>query len=220
MNKKYELIESDIEGLFRIKALRSFRDVQVGEIGGYIEKEENLSHCDNCWIYHDAKVFDNARVYENAKICENIEVYGHAEVFGNGKVYGHAKVFSDAKIYGKAEVSGNAKVYDNAFVFGNAKVYGDSEVCQNAEIYGNTKINKGIYTGVIDEEFKNILYIQCEKRLMTVYKDMNDVIKCNIGCQTRMTLHGLLKRIEEDGGLKEHRQECMKIMENAHLLLK
>ena len=48
---------------------------------------------------------------------------------------------------------------------------------------------------------------------------MNNVIKCNIGCQKRITLEGLLKRIEEDGDMNEHEEEYVRIMENAHLLL-
>lgn len=40
--------------LFRIKALISFGNVKVGDMGGYIEKEENLSQ------YGDAKVYGNA----------------------------------------------------------------------------------------------------------------------------------------------------------------
>ena len=34
-----------------------------------------------------------------------------------------------------------------------------------------------------------------------------------------MTLEGLLKRIEKDGGMTKDREEYVRIMENAHLLL-
>ena len=43
MEKKYELIPSDREGLYRVKALRDFNDVKKGDIGGYIQSERNLS---------------------------------------------------------------------------------------------------------------------------------------------------------------------------------
>ncbi len=44
MKKKYELIKSDSinwfgRTLYRIKAVRSFGNVEKGELGGYIEKE-------------------------------------------------------------------------------------------------------------------------------------------------------------------------------------
>ena len=65
MEKKYELIPSDKEGLYRIKALRDFNDVKKGDIGGYVESEKNLSQLGDCWIY------DNARVHNNAQVCDN-----------------------------------------------------------------------------------------------------------------------------------------------------
>lgn len=43
-----------------------------------------------------------------------------------------------------------------------------------------------------------------------------ELIESNI---KRITLEGLLKRIEEDGGMTKDREEYVRIMENAHLLL-
>lgn len=73
MNKKYKLLKDDYikyigRTLYRIKALKDFGDVKAGEIGGYIESENNLSHNGECWVYDDAKVFENAEVYGNAII--------------------------------------------------------------------------------------------------------------------------------------------------------
>ena len=62
MEKKYELITSDIAGLFRVKALRDFGDVQAGDVGGYVEYECNLSHDGNAWVYGNARVLGGARV--------------------------------------------------------------------------------------------------------------------------------------------------------------
>ena len=46
--------------LFRIKALISFGNVRAGDVGGYIEKEENLSQSGNAWVFGDAEVSGNA----------------------------------------------------------------------------------------------------------------------------------------------------------------
>ena len=35
--------------VYRIKALRDFGDVKTGQLGGWIEKESNLSHDGNCF---------------------------------------------------------------------------------------------------------------------------------------------------------------------------
>lgn len=70
---KYEMLQDDkikVSGhiLYRIKALKDFSDVRVGDLGGYIERKENLSQKGNCWVYNNACVFGNARVCGNAKI--------------------------------------------------------------------------------------------------------------------------------------------------------
>ena len=76
--KKYELTDSAIEfngfTLYRIKALKDFSNVKAGDLGGWIEKENNLSQMDNAWIGGDAKV------YGSAKVCCDANVYGNAEI--------------------------------------------------------------------------------------------------------------------------------------------
>ena len=67
MIKKFELdLSSKITmfgiELFRIKALISFDNVKKGELGGYVEKEENLSHSGNAWVSGNARVSGNAEV--------------------------------------------------------------------------------------------------------------------------------------------------------------
>lgn len=49
--------------LHRIKAVVEFGLVKVGDLGGWIEKEENLSHEENAWVYGDAEVCGNAKVF-------------------------------------------------------------------------------------------------------------------------------------------------------------
>ena len=88
--KKYELIPSNKNGLYRIKAIRDFGNIKTGDIGGYIESEENLSHNGDAWVCDDAKV------YGDAWVCGDAKVYDDAKVFGNAKVYGDAKVCGDA----------------------------------------------------------------------------------------------------------------------------
>ena len=67
--KKYELVDyNEITRLHRVKALKDFGSVKVGDIGGWIEKEENLSHFGNAWVYGNAQVYGDAQVYGNAKV--------------------------------------------------------------------------------------------------------------------------------------------------------
>ena len=144
MEKKYKLTEETLEigghVLNRIIALRDFGEVKKGDLGGFIEKESNLSHDWTCWIYNDAVVRGNAMVYGNAKVYGNAEVYGEATVCGNAEVYGNATVCGEAMVYGNAEVYGEAKVCGNAEVYGEAMVCGNAEVYGNAMVYGNAKV--------------------------------------------------------------------------------
>ena len=142
--KKYELTTDSITvmgvELFRIKSLISFADVQAGELGGYIEKEENLSQSGDCWIYDVACVFGNAIVGENARVHEKALVYGNAKIHGNANIWGYPKILGNARIYGNSKVYGYALVEGDASVYGNVKICEDSSVFGSSTIYGNAKI--------------------------------------------------------------------------------
>lgn len=63
--KKYiltnEILEHDGHLLHRIQAVVNFGYVNAGDLGGWIESEDNLSHHGDCWVA------DNAKVYEKGK---------------------------------------------------------------------------------------------------------------------------------------------------------
>ncbi len=161
MSKKYRLIESDSvvtargNTLYRIMALRNIDcySVRAGDLGGYIEREDNLSHDDNAWVFDKARVYGKAKVYENASVIgeacvfENAKIYGWAAVAGKAQVYGRTQVYDDASIYdqaivqGHADVFGSAWVHDKARVFGQAKVYGQAKIYDGAHVGGQAKVH-------------------------------------------------------------------------------
>lgn len=151
MEKKYEFTEETLEWnghiLHRIKALRDFGKVKAGRLGGWIEKEDNLSHEGNCWVDNDAKVCgnaivcDDAIVYDDAVVNGDAKVYGDAQVGNKAVVYGHAMVFDDAQVGSNARVCGGALVYENAKVFGDALVSGNALVYDDAKVYGDAVVN-------------------------------------------------------------------------------
>ena len=148
---KYELTTETLQFaghiLHRIKALKDFRSVKAGELGGWIESEENLSQADKAWVYNNAKVFDKARVYGDAAVSDDAKVCGYAIVYDNARVYGNAEVsdyvevfenaivFGHAKVYGFTRIFGNAIVLGNAILFGHAKVYGKATINGDAKVY-------------------------------------------------------------------------------------
>lgn len=127
LDKTDSITHNDIT-LYRIKALKPFGNVKMGDKGGYMENYGNLSHDGNCWVTEDAIVSENATVYGNALIGGSSEITGNSKVFGN------------AKVYGNSQISGYAQVAENAEVFGNTTVSGHSEVFGNA----SSVLEKGI----------------------------------------------------------------------------
>ena len=87
-NKKYVLTDEtvNVNGiiLHRIKSISDFGDVKMGDLGGFVESETNLSVYGEAWVYDSARVYGKAEVYGEAEVC------GKAEVFGNAKVYDKA----------------------------------------------------------------------------------------------------------------------------------
>ena len=87
--KKFELTSEFITNifgtkLFRIKALIEFGNVKAGELGGFVEKEENLSQDGNAWVYDNARVYGDACVCGDARVCGDA---GYATVHGFGSEY-------------------------------------------------------------------------------------------------------------------------------------
>lgn len=103
MNKKYELTDEtfEIKGtvLHRIKALKDFGNIKAGDLGGFIEKEENLSQEGNCWVEGGCSaefsgfIYGEARVRDNSIISKMSYIYGTAKIFGDS-VVDHAPVSS------------------------------------------------------------------------------------------------------------------------------
>ena len=93
--KKFELTAEFVTNvfgkkLFRIKALVAFGNVEKGELGGFIENEDNLSHDGNAWVSGDAQVSGDARVFGDARVSGNARVFGDADyavVTGFGRYF-------------------------------------------------------------------------------------------------------------------------------------
>jgi len=139
INPKFKLIKAG--KFYRIQALKKLPGIKIGDLGGFVETEQNLSHDGNCWINHDAKVIGKARVFGNAMIESQATIMGAAKVYDNARVFNRAIVSGNAEIFGNAEVSEDAKVHGFAKVYNNASIYGKANVYDNAEISGNATIS-------------------------------------------------------------------------------
>ena len=134
-NKKYELLKDDAitsfgRTLYRIKATTDFGDVEKGELGGYIEKEENLSHLGNAWVTGNARVSDDAWVTGNARVSGNAWVTGNARVSELGDVVVFKNHWSSGRHFTYTKSN---KMWKVGCFYGTgaeliAKAYEDSEV--------------------------------------------------------------------------------------------
>ena len=95
MNKKYELTDETINHygvvLHRIKALRSFNTinnmhVNAGDLGGYVESEDNLSQEDNCWIFDNSIVMDRCTVSDASVVLNNSKLVYDTHLLDCSKV--------------------------------------------------------------------------------------------------------------------------------------
>ena len=68
--------------LFRIKALVDLKWCKKGDLGGFVEKEANLSQDGNAWVSDNAWVYGSAWVYGDAEVSGSAWVSGSARVSG------------------------------------------------------------------------------------------------------------------------------------------
>lgn len=154
--KKYKIRKDlsytfDGHKLYRVEALKDFGNVKKGSIGGFIEKEDNLSQEDNCWIFLDGKVYGNAKVFGNAVIDGFAQVCDNAVVFGNAQVRGYSKVKNNARVFNNARMEGCSIVKDNAQVYGNSLLLDNAQVCENAHLRGTCLVrDNAIVYGDVD----------------------------------------------------------------------
>lgn len=160
--KKYEILREPEHAhpnnpmAYRIRALRDIPryGVKAGDLGGYVESEENLDQKGLCWVRDDALVCDGARVwgdalvYGNALVCDYAQVWSNAQVGGYAQVRDRTKVFNNARVWGNAQVYDCAQVWCDAQIYGNAQVYGYAQACNDARVYDNARVYDSAVCGI------------------------------------------------------------------------
>lgn len=120
--KKYEFTEETVTQwyggeeviLHRIRALQNFKPTQMdgevyaGDLGGFIEKEDNLSHEGNCWVDEEAQVMRNARITDNAYVCGNTLIFEDAIISENAAADDWAQVMGNVILKGRSLVHGGS----------------------------------------------------------------------------------------------------------------
>ena len=140
VNKKFgftgEVRRYEGHFLRQIYAISAFGDVKKNEVGGWIQRAENLSEDGLCWVHPDGMVAQHAVVKDDAQVHSGI-VYESAIVEGQAtigdnrfgqqfpRVCGNARISDKARIRDMAAISGFAKVQDRASVLNYAIIRDD-----------------------------------------------------------------------------------------------
>jgi len=204
--KKYEFTnETKIICGVTLKRIKRLFD---GKVGGWIEKEENLSQEGTCWVdgsarvYGSARVFGSAQVYGSAWVYGSAQVHGLAHVHGTAEVYGLTHVCDSAEVYGSAHVHGSAEVYGSAQVFELASVHGSARVHGSAQVHGSTHVNGSA------EVFGSAVLVRKECLLSVTWKSYTITItpqNISIGCKlwTRGTFNKTYKEVGKAKGMSD-----------------
>lgn len=122
--------------LHRIIATSKFADVNIGDKGGWVESERNLSQDGLSWIYDESAVFADAVVQGDAMVLLNAMISDHAIIKDS------AIISFGSKVSGSVVISGDSHLTDYAIVTGNL-VIEDSHIMGNRVIDGTGNI-KGV----------------------------------------------------------------------------
>lgn len=153
MEKKYTLSNqtmrlTDETVLHRIRALKSFVDangqvVTKGDLGGWVQSEDNLSHEGRSWIY------DDARAYGRSKVLDDATLHGESEISDNVVVCDIAAMYDQSYALDSARISGDTRIMDYSSIqdmaqVKNAIVCEDSRILSNAVVTGARIFGKAV----------------------------------------------------------------------------
>lgn len=160
-NKKYCItdISQDFHDkkVYRIKALKDFGTVKKGDLGGFVESENNLSHDGLCWLFDEAIAADNSRVVDDAVLYNNVIACDNCFICGKVLVY------DDSMIKENAILDGEGAIFDNSLISGNTRLEYTYNL-KNANIVNNNQI-------------LSIYNIGKYKKVLTFYRDIDEDIR-------------------------------------------
>lgn len=202
--------------VYRIKALRDFGDVKTGQLGGWIEKESNLSHDGNCFVYDEAVVCDDAKISQsaivkdsavimnNAKIGDYASVMDRAIVRDNAVIQNYAQVQDEALVAGNSVVEDRATIKGMSFVNEEAKISGSAIVMDDAVVKGSAIVrDKSVISGNAKIEGKSIVqdYVQIGENAMVrdnAWIKGNTMIKSNAIVEGEVSLKGNVEIVNDE----------------------
>lgn len=155
--------------LHRICAVSEFGTVKAGDLGGWIEREENLSHDGLAWVCNNATVSNNAIVCGNAIVRDNAWVSNNAIVCGNVCVRTNARICDNAMVSSTNHilVIGPIGSRDDFITF-----YHDKE--------NDITVRIGCFNGKIDEFLEKVSHTHGGSKHELTYQTAAELAKLQI----------------------------------------
>ena len=110
------IVDGDNLTLHRVIATRNFSDVTIGDRGGWVESERNLSQEGDAWIYDDSAVFSDAVVSGDAVVMLDSIVSGQASIAER------AIISMGSNVSGSVSISGDSLITDYAIITGSLDI--------------------------------------------------------------------------------------------------
>lgn len=88
---KYELTQEIVykgRKLYQIKALQDFANIHTGQLGGFIQNEQNLSHTGRSWLDETCKVYGEAKIEGDVRLSNQVVVSGESSLTGDVHIEG------------------------------------------------------------------------------------------------------------------------------------
>lgn len=171
--------------------------VKKGDLGGYVSKDEILSHEGNAWIGGNAKAYGAVKVSGNALLtgdarvvidaqagAGNLEVNGYAVIKDEAFVYSSVVVTKQSIITDNAEISANASVLSPLAIAGNARIYGSATVYPYCSVVDNARVGGKSQTGA-----NSVIHGDAR-----IYGDTFIHQSCDIGGQSLLSGSAILAR--------------------------
>ena len=124
--------------------------MRQGDLGGFVQSENNLSQEGNCWIFQSAIAAEDAVVAGDAKICDLAVIRGSALVSGNAVIRNRSLVEDRAIVMAgvveeDSRIAGNARITETLVaacvygeISGNIRLFPAAVVLPGQSVYNST----------------------------------------------------------------------------------
>ena len=160
--------------VYRIKATRDIlnphKNINKGELGGFVESEFNLDKEDESWIDEESVVYGEARVSGSAYIGDAAKAYGQALIDCTAVVKGTTRVLDIAHI------SDEVYIDTCGYIYGNIKISNRSYILGIIEAFDKDHVLTWSITNIITNKIIDItLYRTMDSHFATITYDRENL---------------------------------------------